>query len=101
THRPQTYTLFPYTPLFRSWPIYRASLTRKQNAPTWSEDLAQAVLQPSVARRFPPTRRSQPSPPCRRRNNGDSCSPSFPASRPPRSEEHTSELQSRFDLVCR
>src|SRR5437868_12094555 len=28
-------------------------------------------------------------------------STSLPAGRPDRSEEHTSELQSRFDLVCR
>src|SRR5699024_12786696 len=32
--------------------------------------------------------RTAPSPRCRRKD-------------PPRSEEHTSELQSRFDLVCR
>src|SRR5438067_6886355 len=44
-------------------------------------------------------------PACRRgagQENWDTtCAPWYPASTQFRSEEHTSELQSRFDLVCR
>src|SRR5439155_7655078 len=52
--RPPRSTLFPYTTLFRSWPVLPAC-----------------------------------------------CSPTSSHWMPPRSEEHTSELQSRGHLVCR
>src|SRR5690349_23307286 len=70
-------TLFPYTTLFRSGPGSPRS---------------------SVRRRGPPCRRGRGTaaagpPPCAPHPRG-------PA-RPGRSEEHTSELQSRRDLVCR
>src|SRR2546429_3689450 len=70
--RPPRSTLFPYTTLFRS-PAVRESRTRR------------CALLP------PPSPRSCASPAyCSR-----------PAPTPPRSEEHTSELQSRLHLVCR
>src|SRR5438874_5313894 len=69
--RPPRSTLFPYTTLFRS---------------TWR-----------------PTRTSPASPPCRPRTGRSATpTPASPrAARRARSEEHTSELQSRRDLVCR
>src|SRR3712207_7647796 len=74
--RPPRSTLFPYTTLFRSAP------------PT------------SKSRPWPPISSSSPCPPSR-------IAPPAPAFRrsspslPERSEEHTSELQSRQYLVCR
>src|SRR5207249_7064594 len=77
-------TLFPYTTLFRSWSS--SSSTTRSSVP------------PAVARTSAHVHwlRSQRA-------------PSFPGPRDRsqwtcalvRSEEHTSELQSRFDLVCR
>src|SRR3712207_6904155 len=73
--RPPRSTLFPYTTLFRSRAVFRLE-----------------------RRTFPRTRRAQPRPraravvaPSRVRRR----------TRPARSEEHTSELQSRQYLVCR
>src|SRR5260370_28501805 len=73
--RPPRSTLFPYTTLFRSWPNCSASIA---DTPVASSTICSCV---SVA-------------------------PSWPTSgvgRPPtqRSEEHTSELQSHLNLVCR
>src|SRR5437868_9903432 len=75
--RPPTSTLFPYTTLFRS--ITRSS------APTVSgvtQSFADEITSWSVCANLP--------------RNPCTCMWSTP-----RSEEHTSELQSRFDLVCR
>src|SRR3989441_6096127 len=70
--RPPRSTLFPYTTLFRS-PI-------------------SSPLPPGRSRRFRFPSRLDPLPRgARRRERG----------RPPRSEEHTSELQSLAYLVCR
>src|SRR2546421_5306261 len=72
--RPPRSTLFPYTTLFRS--RAPAASTARRTAPRCSSDRT----------------------PRRRTRRG--CSPS--SSRwTSRSEEHTSELQSRSDLVCR
>src|SRR5207248_10942482 len=78
----RTSTLFPYTTLFRSLP--------------------RPHCRPGPARRRPPllphTRRTHRFPaPVHPRG----CAPSAAPSRPARSEEHTSELQSPYDLVCR
>src|SRR5476649_2961559 len=69
--RPPRSTLFPYTTLFRSSPC---PLRRTAFAPAW------------CCRGFAPLANTAPS----------SCSRTTP-----RSEEHTSELQSHSDLVCR
>src|SRR5690606_39373021 len=87
---PPSSPLFPYTPLFRSlasagcWPhsaVYPRAISSVTTWPRWSKK---------------PAGRN----PCSR----------MPANRwpnitahafPPRSEEHTSELQSRENLVCR
>src|SRR5947207_12273630 len=77
--RPPRSTLFPYTTLFRSLPCPRGRLLR-------------------VARRAGRHPRAAPLPPRRRRpvrvRRPLDCAPG-------RSEEHTSELQSHSDLVCR
>src|SRR5687768_17991309 len=91
--RPRRATLFPYTPLFRSdtlyrvliaWPIQGSLWASERNgdpgsapAPGNATDFARSISQTSSA-----CRRSAPS-------------------RAGRSEEHTSELQSRLHLVCR
>src|SRR5207247_10767657 len=70
-------TLFPYTTLFRSEGAgqiaERAGFTRQLEVPTGKP--VQPVVVPQMAGQV------------------------FPSA--PRSEEHTSELQSRVDLVCR
>src|SRR3712207_8168778 len=81
--RPPRSTLFPYTTLFRSslWhPVKRPY--QLQSCSTCSGRL---------------TRRSPPSPSCRYLSS----LPAFCSRTGSRSEEHTSELQSRQYLVCR
>src|SRR2546422_5348770 len=76
--RPPRSTLFPYTTLFRSPP-----------PAAWLP----ATRGPRAVSRFPipaPAGRRVPRWCARRRRD-----------QPPRSEEHTSELQSRLHLVCR
>src|SRR3712207_8551092 len=84
--RPPRSTLFPYTTLFRSSGASRSE-------PTDHAD--------STALRLPQCGRIP-----RRRSLGIGCSETRSryqrcAAEPPRSEEHTSELQSRQYLVCR
>src|SRR5206468_13116481 len=88
--RPPTSTLFPYTTLFRSSGPTRRSRTSPQK--TASEVGTDAT----------PQRKSQ----LRSSATGSAVlafrGSSFGvSSQPLRSEEHTSELQSRSDLVCR
>src|SRR5689334_24222199 len=79
--RPPTSTLFPYTTLFRSSSVRGRSL---QRGVAWKRRPSPAPPEDGVGRhrRHPGTRRSLDG--GRRR-----------------SEEHTSELQSQFHLVCR
>src|SRR3712207_7063588 len=86
--RPPRSTLFPYTTLFRS-----AATARRPSA---AACLATPGHAPR-ARPWPCGRRGRPPPRCRRPGG-----PGRGTARPgPRSEEHTSELQSRQYLVCR
>src|SRR3712207_7031663 len=84
--RPPRSTLFPYTTLFRS--PRRPPGRRGRTAPASSDG--------GSPRRRPPAactgRESRPR--CRRERPGGRSSD-------PRSEEHTSELQSRQYIVCR
>src|SRR3712207_7895539 len=83
--RPPRSTLFPYTTLFRSFRERRRSARRV-------EDLRAARLAPAAP--------AVPSP--RGRTTGQAGSRRwFHPVDTPRSEEHTSELQSRQYLVCR
>src|SRR5439155_20434154 len=77
--RPPRSTLFPYTTLFRS-PRWPAPLPRRRRCPGGA-----GSRRPRGPRRRRPTRRGRAA----------ACWP------PARSEEHTSELQSRGHLVCR
>src|SRR5438067_10712059 len=82
--RPPRSTLFPYTTLFRS---PRRKLKRR---PSGARPIAPRHL-PELARRIRPGQ--LPPAPHAHLQRGPSLGL--------RSEEHTSELQSRFDLVCR
>src|SRR5690606_40974432 len=75
-------TLFPYTTLFRSGGGARLALARPRSGPAWRP------------------RRVPGSPPGDRPAEGRPRPPPTPQP-PTRSEEHTSELQSREKLVCR
>src|SRR3712207_9200312 len=72
--RPPRSTLFPYTTLFRSWPIQGEKSSAIPPKFGGSNTLLVGRIIGSTTR---------------------------PRRRPPRSEEHTSELQSRQYLVCR
>src|SRR5438105_12696557 len=74
SRRPPRSTLFPYTTLFRSVADTPEAVAMAQPAP--GEPLRRRVLR-ALSRGGPPCHRAA------------------------RSEEHTSELQSRVDLVCR
>src|SRR5690349_24212864 len=79
--RPPRSTLFPYTTLFRS----RAARGQL-------EDLARFGLRDGLRAGDRPADDERLAPPARLERIGE---------QEPRSEEHTSELQSRRDLVCR
>src|SRR5260370_25951790 len=86
--RPPRSTLFPYTTLFRS------GAQRRQRRPI--EDAPRRRIPPPERHRGSPKdacRDAGRSPPGGRRDRG-----ALAASR---SEEHTSELQSHLNLVCR
>src|SRR3989449_3168044 len=85
--RPPRSTLFPYTTLFRSLAGARSAGTRRPHARLGGGD---GELGPAASG----VRRGAGSP--ARRHVRDGGRP-----RGARSEEHTSELQSRLHLVCR
>src|SRR5689334_24495252 len=82
--RPPRSTLFPYTTLFRSWGavIRRCLDSDPRQRFAHAEDVAEALAGRAVPEPVAATTRR----------------PTLPAER---SEEHTSELQSQFHLVCR
>src|SRR2546422_2544532 len=73
--RPPRSTLFPYTTLFRSWPCWISAARWSARRSGWPSRTS-ASWSPKAWDEEAPARR-------------------------PRSEEHTSELQSRLHLVCR
>src|SRR5438874_8176533 len=88
--RPPRSTLFPYTTLFRSfywrWPAWRAKPRHCYSRPSATDSGTTSFL--------------IPSPPCPCRfSTTQFLRTKIGIAR--RSEEHTSELQSRRDLVCR
>src|SRR3989449_7063432 len=87
--RPPRSTLFPYTTLFRSLPGPGGSAARATHG---AGDALADLVQPRPAREGhggAPRRRADPRVEGRGRDDQE------------RSEEHTSELQSRLHLVCR
>src|SRR5437868_10708645 len=79
THRPPTSTLFPYTTLFRSRDE-RRRCEQNHGRPGGSRRVGKSNEEAS--------------------RSGRTCA-NCSCRTKTRSEEHTSELQSRFDLVCR
>src|SRR2546422_5287479 len=90
--RPPRSTLFPYTTLFRSWMRLAAALATgallgcvkgetSQSSDSTARNLTLAPAESTAALKDVPARATQPA--------------------KARSEEHTSELQSRLHLVCR
>src|SRR3989442_4818722 len=88
--RPPRSTLFPYTTLFRSLRVYALDGLKPSSVLTRLGELARTVGTPfaTVAYMVIDYERGT----CRYASAGHP---------PPRSEEHTSELQSRPHLVCR
>src|SRR3712207_8989091 len=84
--RPPRSTLFPYTTLFRSHPGHRGHRAAGGSGDDPDPPLRITCCSGSAPPRRRKTRRRK-APPC--------------ATSPSRSEEHTSELQSRQYLVCR
>src|SRR5207249_11830747 len=84
--RPPRSTLFPYTTLFRSifdrFRVIAATDPAHSKAEAFVEEARRVVRSPDFERRPP-------------------CAKTCTFAEGVRSEEHTSELQSRFDLVCR
>src|SRR5690554_7150047 len=94
TLRPPSSTLFPYTTLFRSWRPYCLP-----ELPGASES---GLLLPLLSLPHEPASRQRPGHEPRVIPQWSKCGPGgWPHSSAPRSEEHTSELQSRPHLVCR
>src|SRR5207249_5054867 len=98
SHRPPSLSiLFPYTTLFRSPSNGSRDTCARKKSPGH-----QSPPPPAACCRRP---RQSPASSRSNRDNGRRGSPCFDCGkgrcRTCRSEEHTSELQSRFDLVCR
>src|SRR5207249_8214816 len=93
--RPPRSTLFPYTTLFRSLrgAVVEPGLRARYSAVL---GICGLVLLPFIHLSVYLFRTLHPQPIVLKPS-----SPSLPGSMLVRSEEHTSELQSRFDLVCR
>src|SRR3712207_7069027 len=90
--RPPRSTLFPYTTLFRSL----------RDHARWSRPSCDAGSVPATKPADPVSTNHKPSPPCSREDSSCPNLAQVSASAVgPRSEEHTSELQSRQYLVCR
>src|SRR3712207_8683290 len=88
--RPPRSTLFPYTTLFRSVQYYGWALANRDALLPTRTQLEAATATVEAARRD-----------LKGRLVIDYVVPDYYAKRPKRSEEHTSELQSRQYLVCR
>src|SRR3712207_7569213 len=86
--RPPRSTLFPYTTLFRSHPPASRGVRRRAKVSHWPEHRT-GDFRPSRVREGGET------------YDADRLCRACASGPPPRSEEHTSELQSRQYLVCR
>src|SRR2546427_8832465 len=90
--RPPRSTLFPYTPLFRSRTVERHA-EHYQGSSERHHPPARGREPPSI--RIEPAQQGEPYHYARMEI------PALPRRRHDRSEEHTSELQSQSNLVCR
>src|SRR3712207_8829439 len=91
--RPPRSTLFPYTTLFRSVTTSAAGDTPTPTAPSASTSTVPAVPAPPTSTAVVVLDPGH--------NGGNATHPEQVNRAVPRSEEHTSELQSRQYLVCR
>src|SRR5207249_10795039 len=98
---PPTYPLFPYTTLFRSQRPPARTNAAMRGKVCWFSGHAAILNVFGTRKQSANDTRIRPDPPGRvpRRTNLEEYIDIF--LRFLRSEEHTSELQSRFDLVCR
>src|SRR5438067_4656211 len=87
--RPPRATLFPYTTLFRSPLLIAHNVARLQIAMDYTLGVCGGQAQANLVHDV------------ERLGSGKFAVLREQAKLPARSEEHTSELQSRFDLVCR
>src|SRR5207249_9909906 len=101
------HTLPPPLPLTNYHPHHLYTLSLHDALPICSPGRSRRTRAPPAPRAAPLLRPPAPAPrradrarARRARGRAEARSPTA-ARRPPRSEEHTSELQSRFDLVCR
>src|SRR5688572_32546535 len=95
TPRPPRSTLFPYTTLFRSRGV---AAGERGQAARRERGLCASLVRPARGRPRGPGR----PPVLRRRSLADAeCLRERRGARQERSEEHTSELQSQSNLVCR
>src|SRR5262249_61825498 len=92
--RPPSLPLFPYTTLFRS--RVRNIDTRFGNFSSWVRATRNILPVPRLGRAL-----GTPSSAYGARAKAGGGQASFPSPKPGRSEEHTSELQSLTNLVCR
>src|SRR5438034_4611245 len=90
-------TLFPYTTLFRS----RSKLTGSLHALASLRSVASAALRPAMRGSFFSAAARTSGPPYSSGNRRIALLIFASSARDRRSEEHTSELQSHSDLVCR
>src|SRR5438067_4412126 len=87
-------TLFPYTTLFRSVePARKVGLDRRPGDVQQVRQPGQRLLVPAADEGLAPGREQHA--------DAVTLPSAHPVGEVLRSEEHTSELQSRFDLVCR
>src|SRR5690242_21466663 len=93
TRRPPRSTLFPYTTLFRSWRRRRPAAPSGRPAAMRPAEPDQSVPSRDLTSARTPS--TTPATTVRLRTTG------CPQGQPLRSEEHTSELQSHVNLVCR
>src|SRR2546430_7838651 len=91
--RPPRSTLFPYTTLFRSIDVLDADAGAAQPIATFEAEQLEAMLQPLGGKTL--------SAPKERLVIADGQKVSCRLEAATRSEEHTSELQSQSNLVCR
>src|SRR3712207_9087621 len=98
--RPPRSTLFPYTTLFRSYADYQEVI--RQNVKGMSSQLRKFIINNYLSA-LDAMRTKAGVPPGRRRKSGQKAEAgeNTVGAALPRSEEHTSELQSRQYLVCR
>src|SRR2546429_1621605 len=93
--RPPRSTLFPYTTLFRSHKLWRTKDGALAGS-NWARD--PKVLKEDTPQFDPANKESSPN---ARRSRWDKLLKENKGKIDVRSEEHTSELQSRLHLVCR